>query len=318
MSDPVKSGMFNGGVFWPVVEILLLVGVGIAAGWYYYDTRGIPQVEASASEVVEAEESYELEIKDHEQFILDALDQQQATKQEREEKIAQAALIDNQIKVEHERIQDGRLRDRDLTDQFVALRKDIERADDQHRAKQTELLERNDELRQVSEDLAVLQSEAADSLDSRNSIDADIAALRRERERDPLSIFPPGAGLAAIVELEDGDQIFGVSLSGVIRQFGSINVGLSGNVALANATNSSVKEGGVFVNIPVVFRRASIDLETGLASLTNPSGSDDMSGFLAATFRYAPIRKERFFLLGGLKYRESDPSLRLGVGFGRR
>lgn len=318
MANPVKNGMFNHGFFLPILDIVVLFSVAIGTGWYYYNSRGVAQIEASAERVAEAQASYDAEIADHEQYIVDALAKQQKTIQEKDEKIARAALLETQMAIEVERIQASRQEDQQLTDRFVALRRDIEKADDQRRSKQGEILERREEIRQLEEQLAVLESEVSDTLSVRDGIRTDIAELRRERERDPISIFPPGAGLALLGEFQDGDQIYGVSLSGVLKQFGDVNVGLAGNVGLANATESSVKEGGIFVNVPVAFRRASIDFETGLASLTDSRGSDKTSGFLAATFRYAPIRKERFFFLGGVKLRESDPSLRLGLGFGRR
>ena len=318
MSNPVKKGMFNHGFFLPILDIVVLFSVAIGTGWYYYHTRGIEQIEASAQRVREVQESYDAEIEEHERYIVDALAEQQRTIQEKDAKIAQASLIETQIQIEGANIQKSKLRDQELTDRFIVLRRDIEKADDQRRSKQGEILERREEIRQLEEMLAELEGEVSDTLSVRDGIRTDIADLRRERERDPISIFPPGAGLALLGEFQNGDQIYGVSLSGVLKQFGEVNVGLAGNVGLANATESSIKEGGIFVNVPVAFRRASIDFETGLASLTNARGTDKTSGFLAATFRYAPIRRERFFLLGGVKVRESDPSVRLGVGFGRR
>jgi len=318
MSNPVKKGMFNHGFFLPILDTVVLFSVAIGTGWYYYNSRGAEQIEASSKLVSEAQESYDEEIAQHEQYIVDALVAQQKAIQEKDSKITQASLVETQIQIEGENIQKSRLRDQQLTDRFVALRRDIEKADDQRRSKQGEILERREEIRQIEEQLAVLETEVSDTLSVRDGIRNDIAVLRRERERDPISIFPPGAGLAILGEFQDGDQIYSVSLSGVLKQFGQVDVGLTGNVGLASATESSVKEGGIFVNVPVAFRRASIDFETGLASLTDARGADKTSGFLAATFRYAPIRKERFFLLGGLKVRETDPSLRVGLGFGRR
>lgn len=318
MSDPVKKGMFNHGFFLPILDIVVLFTVAGGTGWYYYSTRGQEQISASAANVAEKQAAYAAEIEEHEQYIVDALEVQRQTIIEKDAKINQAALIERQIQVEHERIQAGRLADDELTDKFVALRRDIEKADDQRRSKQGEILERREEVRQLEEQLAILETELADSSAIRTGIQEDIADLRRERERDPISIFPPGAGLAILAELEDGDQIYGVSLSGVLKEFGQINVGLAGNVGLAQATEGSVKEGGVFVNVPLVFRRASVDFETGVTSMTDARGDDDLSHFLAATLRYAPFYRERFFLLGGLKTRDTDPSVRLGVGFGRR
>ena len=318
MSDQVKKGMFNVGFFLPILDLVVLFSVAIGTGWYYYHSRGMEQIDASATRVEEAQESYAGEIAENKQYIIDALQSQKETLEQKDALIAQSSLIDTQIKLEIDKIQRGRARDQELTDRFVALRRDIEKADDQRRTKQGEILERREEIRQLDEQLAVLEGEVGDSLSTRNGIQDDIAELRRERERDPISIFPPGAGLAILGEFGDGDQIYGVSLSGILKQFGQVNVGLTGNVGLANATESSVKEGGIFVNVPVAFRRASIDFETGLASLTDARGSDKTSGFLAATFRYAPIRRERFFLLGGLKMRDTDPSLRLALGFVHR
>lgn len=318
MSNPVRKGMFNHGFFLEILDIAVLLSVAIGTGYYYYTTRGREQIEASARTVREEQTSYAAEIEEHKQFIVEAIAAQHESIRKKDALVEKAALLQAQIVIEGETIQKRRGEDQALTDRFVAIRRDIEKADDQRRSKQGEILERREEIRQLQEQLAELEGQVGDTLSVRNAIQTDIANLRRERERDPISIFPPGAGLALASELQDGDQIYGVSLSGVLKQFGSINVGLAGNVGLANATESSVKEGGVFVNVPVAFRRASIDLETGLASLTDSRGDGETSGFLAATLRYAPIRRERFFLLGGLKVRESDPSFRLGVGFGRR
>jgi len=318
MSNPIKSGAFNVSFFLPILDVVMFVLLAGSAGYWYYSRQGVEVIADSHRETAELLATYEQEIRDTEDTIVAALEDKQKANIEYQALIAEAELVERQIKLEHEKIQNATKRDRELTDQFVALRRDIEKSDDRRRAKLAEILGRRTEIEEIEGLVAILDAEVADSLARRNGVENDIAELSRERERDPISIFPPGAGLAITVELEESDQIFGMSLSGVVKQFGDINVGLSGNLGLARDARASVKEGGFFVNIPVAFRRASIDLETGLASLTNSAGNENIAGFLAATFRYAPMRKERFFLLGGTKFRDEDLSLRIGVGFGRR
>lgn len=314
----MAKNKFNHSFFLPLLDLVVFVVLFIGAGMYWYNSRGVEQIDESAELVEEAREENEARVEQRNEDIERALGQQQQTIYDKEAQVKSAELIDQQIQEEHEKIQRGEARVRELTDVFAQTRSEIERTDSQRRTKQAEILERREEIRQFEEEVATLEAVVADSVAARQSIQDQIAALHRERQRDPLSIFPPGAAVAAVVEIEEDDQVFAVSLSGVVKEFGNINVGLTGTLGLANQSESSVKEGGVFANIPIAFRRASIDLESGFGSVRGSSGNDELTGYAAATLRFAPFYQERFFLLAGTKYRESDASFRIGLGFGRR
>ena len=314
----MAQNKFNSSFFLPILDLVMFSLLFVGAAKYWYDTRGQEQIAESAALVVEAREENNKQVEDRLEAIDFAEEAKQNTIYDKEARIKQAELIDEQIKVEHSRIQAGEKRTRELTDEFSQVRGEINRTDEQRRTKQQEILERREEIALFEDDVALLRAQVDDSLAVRAGIQNQIAELHRERQRDPLSIFPPGAAVASLVEVENDDQFFLVSLSGVIKEFGDINVGLTGNLGLANNTENSIKEGGVFLNIPLAFRRASLDLESGLGSMRGASGKDDLTGYVGATLRYAPFYKERFFLLAGTKYRESDANIRLGIGFGRR
>lgn len=314
----MAKSKYNVSFFLPILDLVVFVLLFVGAAKYWYDTRGQEQIVESAAIVEEARKENIKAVEDRREAIEFARAAKQDVIFDKEAKIKQAEMIDQQIKVEHERIQAGDRRTRELTDLFSQTRGEINRTDEQRRTKMQEILERREEIAQFESDVAELRAQVDDSLSVRSRIQEQIAALHRERQRDPLSIFPPGAAVASLVEIENDDQFFMISLSGVVKEFGNINVGLTGNLGLANNTENSIKEGGVFLNIPLAFRRASLDLESGLGSMRGSSGKDDVTGYVGATLRYAPFYKERFFLLAGTKYRESDANVRVGIGFGRR
>lgn len=72
------------------------------------------------------------------------------------------------------------------------------------------------------------------------------------------------------------------------------------------------------MNIPVIFRRASIEVGAGLAGVRVGALSTQYDPFLSGHFRLAPIRRERLFLLGGPYFTPDNVAFRLGLGIGRR
>jgi hypothetical protein len=310
-----SKARFNSSFFLPIFDLAMLIALFTGAGIYWFNSHGVEQITESKREIADSKKENQDRIAGKKQEIEDSRDAKRQVILDKDALITQADLINQRILVENQKIQDGENRTRELTDQFETVRQDIERTDTQRRSKQSEILERRNE---IQDRVGGLSAELADTLQLRQNFQNDIASLRRERQHDPISVFPPNAALASMVEIENQDRVYAVSLSGVVKEVGDVNLGLSGNVGLAGENQGSIKEGGVFANIPLAFRRASLDVESGLASLRDARGEDNLAAFAGATLRYAPIRKERFFLLAGTKYRDSDISLRFGIGFGRR
>ncbi len=317
--QPVEGKkIFNPGFVMPIIDVIMIGTLLVAAGTHWYNTRGIEQIEQSKAELAEAREDIQNRRDELEQDLVDARARNLELEQKREAAGRKIVDLGESIQEEQMALQGLQRTDQMLTSTILDMNERIRAADEQRRIYQSNLLERDLEVQALREELAILRGDLADTLRRREAIERDIAALRRERTHDPISIFPIRASLSSGVEIADAANYYAVSLAGVLGRVGDLELGLSGGVGLAGDGRESVKEGAFFANIPLAFRRASLDLMGGVASMTDPTGEDEIGPVASAMLRYAPLRRERFFLEAGTKYRQEDLSVRLGLGFGRR
>lgn len=314
---PLRKGEFNPTFVLPAIDLVMFVILMAVAGTFYFRTKGTEEIARVRTEVADARASNEDAVRLHEEAMAAAHRHNASLDSLRTERSQEIIRLGDEIQVETNKIAESKRIDQQLTGVVLDMRARIERADEQRRSYEATLLERDTEIAGLRAEVGALERSLADTIGVRRSLEDQIAALQRERARDPISMFPQRASFSSLVEAGGDQSYYSVALAGVLGQFNDVNYGLSGQVGLASEGSETVKEGGFFANIPLAFRRASLDLAGGIASITDPAGDEEVTPHVGATFRYAPLRKERFFLLAGTKYRE-DVSVQVGVGFGRR
>lgn len=316
--EPVDRKKFNPSFVMPVIDVIMVGTLLVAAGTHWYNTRGVEQIERSKAELAEARDDMRARRENLEKDLVSAGQRNQELERQREARGQEIVDLGERIQEEQLALQGLQRTDQMLTSTILDMNERIRAADEQRRTYQSNLLERDLEVQALREELATLKGDLADTLRRRESLNREIAALSRERTHDPVSVFPIRASLSSAVEMGDETNFYTVSLAGVLGRMGDLELGVAGGVGLAGDRKESVKEGAFFANIPLAFRRASLDLSGGIASVTAPTGDDEIGPVASAMLRYAPMRRERFFLEAGTKYRQEDLSVRLGLGFGRR
>jgi len=240
------------------------------------------------------------------------------TKNELQAKRQYVEFLKQRIDMETAKIQEGRRKDREYTDVLLDLRDEIRRARDEVRGLQSKILEEDDRIRRRRAELDSLLAEAETRKRRISELENEIAEARAIRQHDPWSIFPIRGGLLAAYEIGDTDRRFVVGLSHDVFDLRDLRFGLEGTVGLSSEEERSLKEGGIYLNIPLVFRRASIEVAAGISGVQEGATPTQYDPYLSGTFRLAPIRRERFFLVGGPHLTTSSTAFRLGVAFGRR
>lgn len=314
---PLRKGQFNPTFILPAIDLVMFVILMAVAGTYYFRTKGAAEIARVRTEVSLARASNREAVGLHHEAMAAARRYNASLDSTRSARSEEIVRLGDEIQVEQNRIFESKRIDQQLTGVVLDMRARIERADEQRRSYEATLLERDTEVAGLRAEVAGIERALADTIAAREALESQIASLRRERARDPISMFPQRASFSSLVETGADQSFYSVALAGVLGRMGDVNYGLSGQVGLAGSGSETVKEGGFFANIPLAFRRASLDLAGGVASVTDPAGEAEVTPHVGATFRYAPLRRERFFLLAGTKYRK-DVSVQVGVGFGRR
>jgi len=223
-----------------------------------------------------------------------------------------------EIPQEIDRIQVSRQKAQDLTQENLRLRGLLGTQRDRLR----DLNGLVAQLTEQRDDLLDVQAELDDTLfandQRRLALVRDVEEMIAYRERDPWSMFPVSASLAAYVEVTPDANFLSFSLAKDFYRRGRFDFGVTGALGFGNEQGTSVKEGGVYANYELAFRRASIDFGAGVSSLRIGTDDEDVEPYVSAILRYAPYYRERAFLLLGTKYSHEDLSFLAGVGFGRR
>jgi hypothetical protein len=309
---------YNPSLLMPIIDIIVAVALfaGTAALWY--NTRGQEQVIAAREglDAIRQEQANELavrslEIDDYGQQLVDVQNDHESKKQ-------YVAFLDQRIEDETAKIKDGRAKDRRYTDVLLELRDDIRLATDEMRGNEAGVTEEEDRITRRQSEIDSLQAEVLTREREISDLENQTAEALAIRRHDPISIFPVKAGFLAAYEVNDENTRFVVGLSHDVFSLRNLRLGVQGVLGLSSDENSSLKEGGVYLNIPLIFRRASIEVGAGLSGQKQGALDTEYDPYLSGHFRLAPIRRERFFLLGGPHLTAETVGFRLGVGIGRR
>ncbi len=303
----------------PVMDIIVAIILIGATGYFWFHSSGETKLANAFRELRETRVENMQELAQTEETRTVAETELQDTIVLRDEKAQYVAFLESRIDVETQSILDARDLDEQYTDDVLDLRTDIQRNRDRRQAYNTDIFEREQKIEVAQGTIDELVVQAEDRNGQLELLDGWIDHAQAALHRDPPSRFPEKSALSSVYEIKDPRQTILVSLSRELHRVGNLDVGVMGGLGLSTDGESSLKEGGVYANLPLVSRRTSIDFEGGVSHFQPRSeGDDDLGPFAGATFRFAPQRKERFFLLGGARYSHEDVALRLGLSLGRR
>jgi hypothetical protein len=313
------KSVFNPKLTMPIFDIIIALLLIVATGYFWFQTAGKERVAEGHEGLRSARAQNAADLASAEQNLADVEQELVETRAERDGKAAQVVWLEDQVELEQERITEYERLDQEYTDRLLDLRLEIQRVRDQRAAYNTDIYEAENDISGTNERIGDLVAQAQERNDELARLDSWIAQAEAELEANPPSRFPDRSSLASVVEITDPEERLVVSLARGLTRVGNLDVGLLGSLGLSRGAESSLKEGGLFANLLLMPRKASIDFEGGISQLSSRAEEKDDTGvFGAATLRYAPTRRERLFLLAGTRYSHEDIGLRLGLGFGRR
>jgi hypothetical protein len=314
-----RAEQYRPAVKLPIIDLLLVILLIAASGYVWREVRGKPRVQAELGGLEGIRAGNAQALSEANQGLLQNKADLAGIHGTHAEQVAQIVGLETQMHATGDQIARSRERDHLATDRLLDMRGEIQRGADQRKARQKELEQIETQIGQVQ----VAVGELGAQLDERHAelvhLGKSIAAAEAQLEADPPSRFPEHSSFASMVELADAEDRVMVSLARRLKDLGRVGVGLLGSLGVSRGAESSIREGGLFANVVLVPRRASVDLEGGISQrIVRDSDEQETGGFAAATLRFAPLRRERLFLLAGTRYGHDDLGMRLGLGFGRR
>jgi len=314
-----QQNKFNPTLRLPIIDIIVALLLIVATGYFWFETTGKARLAASFQGLRDARAQNAADIEAARQNVANGEDELAQAIRTREGKKEQMIWLENQMRSEQEKIAQYEEKDLVFTDRLLDLRLAVQEVRDRRMAYNTDIYEAEKQIGETNTEVADLTAQALERNNELGRLAVYIAQAQDELENDPPSRFPEHSSLASVVDMTDTEGRVMVSLARRVKDFGRLNFGLLGSLGLGEGAESSVKEGGLFANVLLVPRRASIDFEGGISQLT-VRGEDEQntSPFAGATLRFAPTRRERLFLLAGTRYSHEDLGLRVGLGFGRR
>jgi hypothetical protein len=314
----MAKSSYNPSLVLPVIDVIVGITLLVGAGYVWYNTRGQEQIletreqlEMTRRQQADEIDGINREIAQREEELVDIINEQKAKEQ-------YVQFLQERIDMETAKIDEGRELDRQYTDQLLDLRDDIRIAQDELRGNLAGVAEEDGRIRRRSSELDSLKAEALGRQQRISDLENEIAEARAVRRHDPWSIFPIRTGFMAAYEYGDQDKRFIAGLSQDLMDIQNLKLGVQGVLGLSSDNDRSLKEGGLYLNVPLIFRRASLEFGAGIQGTKEGAADTEVDPYASAQFRLAPIRSERFFLLGGPYYTGSNTAVRLGVGFGRR
>jgi len=313
------AARYNPSLVAPIIDIIVGTALFVGAGIIWFDTRGTESIIAAREQLDQTRKAQALEIEQihedihrREQDLVDAQNDFEAKKQ-------YVAFLEQRVQMESDKIVEGRRKDREYTDVLLDLRDDIRDAEDELRGNRAAVAEEDDRIARRSAEVDSLQAEVLTRERSVSDLEHETAEAIATRRHDPISIFPVKAGFLAAYEVNDEADRFVVGLSHDVVDLQNLKLGVTGVLGLASGgEDASLKEAGGYLNIPLIFRRASIEVGAGISSVKSGAADSQYDPYLTGHFRLAPIRRERFFLLGGPHLTGESVGFRLGLGIGRR
>ncbi len=310
---------FNPSLTMPIIDILVAIILIVATGYFWFQTKGHEELESIKEDLRQARQRNAEELAATQATLEEARQEYRETIQLRDAKAQFLDFLMEQIDVEREKIAEARDLNETYTNQVLDLRTEIQRSRDRRLAYNSDILDAETRIAEERSDIAALEAQAGERNDYIDQINDWIARAEERLQEDPPSRFPERSALASYVEIKDPDQTLVFSLSHELQRMGTIDVGLLGSLGVTTDGGSSLKEGGLYANLPIAPRRASIDFEGGVSQIeSREEDMSDTSPFAGATLRFAPTPKERLFLVAGTRYSHEDLALRLGLALGRR
>ncbi len=314
----MAKNRFNPSLTLPIMDIIVAIILVVATGYFWFHSSGETKLENAFADLREARAGNARELQATREGVANTEEELARAREMRDAKARYVEFLETQIDQETQAIADAQDLDERYTDEVLDLRTDIQRNRDRRQAYNTDIFEREEKIAESEGRIDNLAAQVEDRNNQLGRLDDWIAEAELRWAADPPSRFPQQSALSSVYEIKDPHQTIMVSLSRGLRNIGGLNVGLMGGLGLSTDGESSLKEGGLFANLPLLARRSSIDFEGGLSHYQpRAAGDDDLSPFAGATFRFAPRRDERLFLLGGARYSHEDVALRLGLSLGR-
>lgn len=314
-----RLGLFNVSVAGSILDVLFMIVAVAATSYLWYNAKGVPKIENARAQVEATAREVEANIDARKADIRQQRADIRAAEARRNELIARLNhLKDVAIPGEIAGISAAQEKSEELTTNFLRLRGRLGTYQD--RLRETRLLveQLTDQSNALAQEQAVLQDTVFAHEQERQALALQVEEMVAYRERDPWSMFPVSASLAAYAEFGDDADFLSFSLSKDVYRAGNIDLGLSGALGFGNEQGTSVREVGAYANIPLWFRKASIDLGVGYSSVRIGTDNASDDPYVSAMLRFAPYYRERAFLLLGTKYSHDTLNYLVGIGFGRR
>lgn len=143
------------------------------------------------------------------------------------------------------------------------------------------------------------------------------AALAVTLSKRPEVVVPATSSASVATHVSKGDLFSSVGLGRSFVNFGRAQLGLTANAGFG-PDRTTVSGGGLFLNVPLIPNRASVDISSGASFLTEGSGRSDTSPFLAGTLRYAVRPGKRLYIVGDGRVSHERVWTGIGIGIGRR
>jgi len=314
----MRTGRFNIPIVGWVVDLIFMAVAISTTAYFWYNTRGVAEIEAKRGEVQATADEAQGVINERLEAIADAEAQVREAEARRDSIIALTKEYTADIPVQVDKIAEARQKAQDMTAQSLQLRGRLGTQRDRLR----DLRQQVETLTDQAADLAATEAVQRDSLfaneQRRLALVRDVEEMIAYRERDPWSMFPVSASLAAYVEFTEDANFLTFSLAKDFYRRGNLDFGVSGALGFGNEQGTSLREAGLYANVELAFRRLSLDLGAGYSSLQVGTAEDSGDPYASAILRWAPYYRERAFLLAGTKLAHGELSYLLGVGFGRR
>jgi predicted nucleic acid-binding Zn-ribbon protein len=178
----------------PIIDII--VGVALFAGTavLWYNTRGQEQVIAAREQLDATRQEQANELAARRLEIEDYGEQLIYVQNDHESKKQVVALLEQSIKDETAKIEEGRDKDRRYTDVLLTLRDDIRLATDELRGNEAGVTEEENRIARRQAEIDSLQAEVLTRERRISELENETAEALAIRRHDPISIFPVKAG----------------------------------------------------------------------------------------------------------------------------
>lgn len=310
---------FNPSLRMPLIDILVAIILIVVTRHVWLQTKGEERLNEVQTEVLQARRDNDSSLAATRATLAAAEQEEQDMIHLHDAKEQFLAFLIEQTAAEQAGISAGEQLGDQHDDQLRELSTAIQRARSQRFEYYLEIQTAERSIGAEREDVAALEEQVAERNAHLERLDGWIRTAEQRLQEDPPTLFPKKTALSSLVEISDLEESLVFNLTHDLHPLGGFDVGLLGSLGVATDGNASLKEGGLYANLPIKPRRASIDFEAGVSHLeSRTAGESDTSPFAGASLRLAPLSRERFFLVVGTRYGHDDLALRLGLAFGRR